>query len=211
MQETQYKFELVFVDDASTDETCATILLIANEFPDVRYLFHEKNVGKGGAIADGVKIAKGKFIGHLDIDLEVSAEYLPKVLSEVEKGNDIVLIKRKVKFSLNPNYLLRDVVGKIHRLLVQKFLRIPYTDVQSGCKFFRRDVIRSLLDKTESHGWFFDVEIMTYAYYGNYRIKQIAGFYIRSKKKKSTVKLFRHGLKMLAELIRFRKKVSAFK
>ena len=205
MQGTKYKFELIFVDDKSTDNTREKILEIEKSFPDVRYLFHEKNTGKGGAITGGVKIARGKFIGHLDIDLEVSAEYLPEVLSEMEKDSDIVLIKRKVNFSPNPNHLLRDVAGKIHRLLVNKLLHIPHTDVQSGCKFFRRDAILFLLNKTESQSWFFDVEIMAHAYYRNYRIKQLTGLYVRSKKKKSTVKLLRDGLKMFSELIKFRK------
>lgn len=207
MHGTHYKFELIFVDDKSTDNTREKIFEIEKSFPTVRHLFHEKNMGKGGAITDGIKISKGKFIGHLDIDLEVSAEYLPEVLSEMEKGYDIALIKRKVHFSMNPNYLLRDIAGKIHRLLVQYLLRIPHTDVQSGCKFFRRDVILSLVDKTKSLSWFFDVEIMAHAYYRNYCVKQIPGFYIRSKKKKSSVKLFYHGLTMLWQLIRFRRNI----
>jgi len=207
MQGTDYKFELIFVDDASTDETRATILRIANEFPDVKYLFHEKNVGKGGAIADGVKIAKGKFIGHLDIDLEVSAEYLPEVLLEMENGNDVVLVKRKVRLSMNPEYILRDITGIIYRFLVKKILRIPSIDVQSGCKFFKRDVLLLLLTSIKSNGFFFDTEIIVAACYRNLIIKQVVGFYIRSKKKKSTVKLFRHGFKMLSELIRFRKSI----
>ena len=203
MNGTNYRFEIIFVDDASTDETRTTILLLANKFPDVRYLFHKKNIGKGGAIANGVKIAKGKFIGHLDIDLEVSADYLPEVLSEIEKGNDIVLVKRKVRLSMNPKYILRDIAGIIHRLFVQKLLRIPHTDVQSGCKFFKRDILFSLLDETKAQGWFFDVEIITRAYYQNFQIKQIPGYYIRSKKKKSTVRLFSDGVKQLKKLVRF--------
>ena len=189
MDATNYKFEVIFVDDASTDKTKEKILQIAKEFPDVNYLFHANNTGKGGAIADGAKIASGKYIGHLDIDLEVSADYLPKVLAAMEEGSDIVFIKRKVNFSRSPQYVMRDIAGIIYRSLVKNLLRTPYMDVQSGCKFFRRDALFQLLKQVGSKGWFFDTEILARAHYGNYRIKQIPGFYIRNKKKRSTVKL----------------------
>jgi glycosyltransferase involved in cell wall biosynthesis len=207
MNVTRYKFEVIFVDDASTDKTREKILQIAKEFSDITYLFHEINTGKGKAISDGTKIAQGKYVGHIDIDLEVSAEYLPKVLAEIENGNDIALIKRKVNFSKSPQYIMRDIAGSIHRSLVKRLLNIPHTDIQSGCKFFKRDVLLTLLKKTESTGWFFDAEILARAYYSNYRIKQIPGFYIRNKNKKSTVKLFQDGIKQLKELFEFSKKI----
>lgn len=202
---TSYSFELIFVDDKSTDNTRDKILEIEKLFPDVRYLFQEKNSGKGNAIAEGAKLARGKFIGHIDIDLEVSAENIPRLLAELEKGGDVALVKRKIKFSLNPKFIARDFSGMIHRSLVQVFLGIPRTDIQSGCKFFKRESLLQLLKKTKSPGWFFDVEIMTLAHVNNFRIKQIPGYYIRNKKKKSTVKLFFDGIQQLKNLFAFAK------
>src|ERR1051325_9017313 len=123
MKETERSFEIIFIDDASADKTKEKILEIEKSFPNARYLFHEKNRGKGASIADGVRIAKGKIIGHIDIDLEISAEYLPNVIAEIEKGNDIALIKRKINF--NPKFILRDVGGMFHRFLVRQMLSIP--------------------------------------------------------------------------------------
>jgi len=203
MNGTKYSFEIIFVDDKSTDSTKDKILEIEKARSNVRHIFHEINSGKGKSIAAGAGIAKGKFIGHIDIDLEVSAEYIPALLLELEKGNDIVLIKRKVKFGLNPKFIIRDVAGMIHRKAVRLFLGIPQIDVQSGCKFFRREALLPLLEKTKSPGWFFDVEIMTLAYVNGFRIKQIPGYYIRNKKKKSTVKLVEDGWQQFKNLVRF--------
>lgn len=208
MKESKYKFEMIFVEDASTDKTKEKILWITKEFPNTKCLFHEERAGKGGSIAEGARTAKGKFIGHIDIDLEISASYLPKVLSELRNGNDVALLKRKVNFT--PQFILRDVGGVIHRAFVKQLLSIPYTDVQSGCKFFKREILFSLLDKVESKGWFFDVELIAYAYRSNYRIKQIPGFYIRNTKKKSTVKLFNNGIKQFNDLLAFRKKLKGY-
>lgn len=205
--ETPYSFELIFVDDKSTDSTRGKILEIEKLFQNARHLFQEKNFGKGKAIASGAKLAKGKFIGHIDIDLEVSAKYIPELLSELESEYDIALIKRKVKLGINPMFFLRDIAGMIHRTAVQMLLGIPRTDVQSGCKFFRRESLLHLLEKTKSPGWFFDVEIMALAYINNYSIKQISGFYIRNKKKKSTVKLFSDGIQQLKSLLAFAKEI----
>lgn len=205
MNGTNYSFEIIFVEDAGSDTTREKILQIAKEFPDVKYLFHTKNTGKGMSIADGAKIANGKYIGHLDIDLEVSAEYLPKILAAMEEGCDIAIIKRKIYFSITPQYIIRDIAGVIYRLLVKHLLRTPYMDVQSGCKFFKRDTLLSLIKQIESKGWFFDTALLARAYYCNCQIQQIPGYYIRNKKKKSTVKLFADGTKQLKELFAFRK------
>ncbi|MBI3500683.1 MAG: glycosyltransferase family 2 protein [Bacteroidetes bacterium] len=202
MDGTKYSFEIIFVEDASSDNTKEKIFEIARTFPNVKYLLHEKNIGKGGAIASGVKIASGKYIGHIDIDLEISAEYIPKLLAELESEYDIALVKRKINF--NPKFILRDAGGIIHRTFVKNFLSIPATDVQSGCKFFRREALLPLLDKVQSKGWFFDVEVMTHAYKKNYRVKQIPGFYIR-RRKKSTVNFFSDGIKQFNDLLKFRK------
>jgi len=207
MNKTKYKFEIIFVEDSSTDKTKEKILQITNQFTNAKYLLHSENTGKGGSIADGAKIANGKFIGHIDIDLDVSADYIPKLLSELESGSDIAIVKRKVKFNINPYYLIRNAAGIFHRSLVKIMLKTPHMDIQSGCKFFKRDVLSSLLNETKSQGWFFDVEIMTRAFYRNYHIKQIDGFYIRNKKKKSTVKLVADGVKQLKMLVQFSKQL----
>jgi glycosyltransferase involved in cell wall biosynthesis len=205
MNKTNYSFEIIFVEDAGGDKTKEKIIDIVKNFPNVQYLFHKKNTGKGKAIADGAKISNGNIIGHIDIDLEISANYLPFVIAEIENGFDIALIERKINF--NYKYLLRDMGGKLHRLLIKYFLPIPFTDVQSGCKFFKRDILLELLPEIKSQEWFFDVELMTYAHYKNFRIKQIPGFYIRNAQKKSTVNFFRDGIKQLKNLIRFKKKI----
>lgn len=207
MNRTKYKFEIIFVDDASTDKTRELILQIEKNYPDVKYIFHKKNIGKGGSIKDGVKIARGTFVGHLDIDLEVSPEYLPEILSEIEKNNDIVLIKRIVKFSIKPNHIIRDIAGIVNRFLVKNLLQMPSMDVQSGCKFFKHGTLTFLLNQISSTGWFFDIEILARGYYSNYRIKQIPGLYIRNRNKKSTVKLFRDGITQIIKLLAFRKKI----
>lgn len=206
MNVSGYTFEVIFVEDASTDKTKEYILQIEKKFADIRYVFHKKNTGKGRSIADGVKIARGKFIGHIDIDMEVSAEYISALLSELEKGSDVALVRRKVKFSGISKFLIRDAAGMLHRTVVQVLLDIPKTDVQSGCKFFRREVLLFLLEKTGSPGWFFDVELITHAHHSGFSIKQLPGYYIRSKKKKSTVNLFSDGLEQLKNLVKFAKK-----
>ena len=205
LNETKYKFEIIFIEDKSIDRTKEKISEIEQIFPNVHTLFHEKNLGKGASIMNGSKIARGKFVGHIDIDLEISANYLPNIIAELEKGNDIVLVQRKISF--NPQFILRDVGGMIHRSIVRHFLSIPYTDVQSGCKFFKKEVLLTLLENVRATGWFFDVELITHAYHRNYSVKQIPGSFIRSKKKKSTVKLFRDGMEQIKSLIKFRKQI----
>ncbi|MFI5164516.1 MAG: glycosyltransferase family 2 protein, partial [Bacteroidia bacterium] len=79
-----YTFEMVFVDDGSTDRTKEKILEASRQFPEAKYLFKEKNSGRGRSFSDGAKMAKGKYIGFLDIDLEISCSYLPKIILDLQ-------------------------------------------------------------------------------------------------------------------------------
>src|SRR5688572_17300872 len=81
---TSYSFEMIFVNDCSTDNTRKEILSLCNDLPNTKYLFNETNTGRGGTFVNGVTIASGKYIGFLDIDLEVSCIYLPDVMKELE-------------------------------------------------------------------------------------------------------------------------------
>ena len=80
LNKTKYSFEMIFVEDCSKDNTKDVILSIAKDFPNVKCIYHEKNTGRGGAFLDGIKMASGKYVGFLDIDLEVSCVYLLPVI-----------------------------------------------------------------------------------------------------------------------------------
>lgn len=207
MAATPYKFEVVFVDDASTDQTREKILKAAKKYPNVSYVFQRNNTGRGFAFINGVRTAKGRIIGYLDIDLEISISSLPKVIDEIEKGNDVVIVKRNYKIKWSFSFLIRHFASILYKRIAWTVLNTPCWDSETGFKFFRREALEQLLKKAESKGWFFDTEIMCLAHYSKLKIAQIDGIYKKNLQKISTVYLFSDSVNQFFQLIAYRKKL----
>ena len=198
---------MIFVDDCSKDKTRDVILNIANDFPNVKYIFHEQNVGRGGTFLDGVSVAKGIYVGFLDIDLEVSCIYLLNVLSELDKGADVVTVRRHYALSWSPSFILRHILSVGYKYLIQQYLYIPKTDTETGFKFFKRETLLKLSDKIINKKWFFDTEVMVIAYFSKCKIKEVDGLFLRRSDKISTVKVARDTIDYFTELIRFKRRL----
>ena len=83
--------EIIFVDDASRDRTRAIIDRIMAAHPErlMVKIEHPQNVGRGGTVADGIRVARGRLVGYIDIDLEVHARYIAPCLAKLEEGYDV--------------------------------------------------------------------------------------------------------------------------
>src|SRR3989338_8089392 len=67
---------------------------IVSQIKNSRAIYHSKNQGRGKSVADGIKTAKGEICGFLDVDLEVSADYIPLFTREIENGADMTIGRR---------------------------------------------------------------------------------------------------------------------
>ena len=208
MCETKYSFEIIFIDDGSTDNTRDKILEAAKKFTEIKYIFRNENGGRGISFADGVNLARGKYIGFLDIDLEISCKYLPEVILELEKGNDISIVKRSYDNSMNPVFIVRQAASYFYRLLVRTMLHLPPLDTETGFKFFKRACIFSLLEKVQSGRWFFDTEIVALAHKQGFKISEVPGKCVRLPNKKSNVRLLPDSIKQFSQLLKFRRRLT---
>ena len=207
LRHTDYKFEMIFVDDCSKDKTKEIILDIADSFPNVKYVFNDTNVGRGGTFMHGVNISSGKYVGFLDIDLEVSCVYLIKILAELDKGADVVTIRRHYAISPSPSFIFRHILSVGYKFLIQKYIGIPSMDTETGFKFFNRKRLQELSGKILNKKWFFDTEVMVIAHYNKYLIKEVDGLFIRRSDKASTVKVVSDTIDYFGELIRFKRRL----
>ncbi len=139
--------------------------------------------------------------------MEVSASALPRVIKELESGQDVVIVNRKYPVKLNPEFILRHAASVTYKNLVWFFLNIPKLDTETGFKFFRKEALLALEQQVESNGWFFDTEIICLAHYGGYRVSQVDGEYKKNPKKTSTVNLFSDSISQLFSIFRFRGKL----
>jgi glycosyltransferase involved in cell wall biosynthesis len=199
--------EVIFVDDTSRDRTRDIIARILRENPrrDLRTVEHVHNVGRGGTVSDGIRAALGRFVGFIDVDLEVKACYILPCLIALEQGYDVATARRIYKLRLGS--LHRHVMSQGYRTLLRWRLDLPLKDTETGYKFFRRDRILPVLDQVLDQGWFWDTEIMVQAYLAGLRIIEIPALFERCMDKPSSVKIFRDSLLHLYKLQQFSSRV----
>jgi len=206
LRATRLSFELIFVDDASQDQTLRAIEACVARHPDVpmRVIRHAANTGRGRTVADGFRAARGRIVGYLDIDLEVHARYVPSMVDAIDReGYDAATAWRIYK--LRWFVLLRAVCGAAYRGLVRAVLRLPCKDTEAGFKFFRREALLPLLEQVRDPGWFWDTELMARSCMHGLRMKEVPCLFIRRADKRSTVRVVRDSARYLAALWRFRR------
>lgn len=197
----KYPYEIILIDDASRDKTQQLIKKIASKHRHVRYLFHEKNTGRGRTVTDGIFESKGEIVGFIDIDLEIPvAETLP-LIKAVEKGCDIATAWRFYIFELK--YLPRIVAHYGYVALSRLLLGHHFNDTEAGCKFFRRSKILKILKETKHPGWFWCTEMLVRSYYSGLKICEVPSIFRRNEDSKSTVNLFGDTLNYFISLLSF--------
>src|SRR3989344_1435853 len=96
LSQTDYTWEIIFVEDKSQDNTLALIKKVLAQNPrlNLSAYYHATNQGRGKTVIDGFNRAMGKYVGFIDIDLETGEWYLPKFIDVLEAGADAALAWR---------------------------------------------------------------------------------------------------------------------
>lgn len=204
LQENFSEFEIIVVDDGSSDSTLTVIQNLSNKFPNIRLIHYPGNSGKGYAIKTGVLSSSGKFLLTCDADLSTPIEELEKLMPFIHKDFDIVIGSRGLQESdiivRQPWY--RQRMGKIFNILVRILVLRGLKDTQCGFKLFRGDTARKLFKKSHINGFSFDVEILFLAEKEGYRIKEVPVRWLNSPNSK--VKIIHDSMNMFLELFRIR-------
>lgn len=209
LDRTPLSYEIIFVDDASRDATAALIADLVAAHPDWQFVRHQRNTGRGRAVMDGMRRARGRVIGFVDVDLATPAHYIPLLTYTVLDGADLATGLRV--YSLSWRILHRWILSRGYNRLVRWLLGVPFRDTETGCKFFRREALWPLLDELESPGWFWDTEVMVRAALRGYRIVEVPTVFVRRPELGSTVRLVRDTVEYARHLWRFRRVVRAIR
>ena len=203
LNQTDYTWEIIFVEDKSQDNTVALIKQALKTYKrqNLSAIYHQRNLGRGQTVVDGFKKAQGKLVGFIDIDLEIGEWYLPNFFSVLEKDIDVVSAWRIYDFKL---WALPRWLGSKGYVWIRKLLLgLPFQDTEGGYKFFKRAKLLPLLKKVKHQGWFFDTEIMALCHKYHLKVKEIPVAFIRRSEKTSTVKLIPDTLDYLSNLAIF--------
>lgn len=208
MKNSIWSYEIIFVEDKSLDTTAEKVRKLVANNERRKAIFHEKNEGRGQAVTDGIRMAKGRVVGFIDIDLEVHARYIPDAISMIEDcGMDMIVGRRDYRLKLTPSHIFRHLMSSVYKNLSHSIIPMPVRDSEAGFKFFRREAIMPVLDLTKDKGWFWDTEIVERADRAGLKIGEVDCLFVRRADKKSTVKPFRDTLDYLIALYNFKKQI----
>ncbi len=204
LEQSRLRYEIIFVEDKSTDDTREILLGWSQGKSNIQVLLHEQNKGHGEALRNGFDKAQGEVMGFIDIDLEVSAFYIPTLVNKILlDGYDIATGYRYYGFLFNYNAILRAILSLGYRILFRLFMKINLKDTETGYKFFRKKIYFELKPEIKSQGWFWDTEFMVKSFRKGYKIAEVPVLFLRRKDKKTTIKVFSYTLRHFRELLKF--------
>ncbi len=151
--------EVVIVDDCSKDRTPEVTRRLAAEHPQVRVARHEKNSGKTEALKTGFAMTRGDIVIVQDADLEYDPAEIPTVIKPILDGHaDVVYGSRfLVRRATRVLYFYHYVANKFLTFTSNLLTNLNMTDVETGYKAFRGEIIRNMIIKSSGFG--FEVEV----------------------------------------------------
>ena len=149
MLEKGFSFEVIFVDDGSTDGSWEVVRSLADAHPGVHGISFRRNYGKSPALYEGFAAAEGEIVVTMDADLQDSPEEIPEMVRMIrEEGYDLVSgWKQKRK----DNALTKNLPSKLYNWAARRATGIHLHDMNCGLKAYRKDVVKHIEVYGEMH------------------------------------------------------------
>ena len=152
---TDLKLELVIVDDCSTDKSLTVARELAKHHPEITVLHHDENRGKGAALRTGFIHATGDFVGIQDADMEYDPQDYHILLQPILANKaDVVFGSRYLKTDTRRVlYFWHTWMNKTLTSISNMLTNLDITDMETGYKLFRREIIQGLDLKEDRFGF----------------------------------------------------------
>ena len=149
MSAGSYNYEIIMVDDGSTDDSWSVIRELSTANPAIRGISFRRNYGKSAALYHGFAAASGRVVVTMDADLQDSPEEIPELYRMVtEEGWDIVSGWKKQRFD---NKLTKNLPSKLYNWTARKVTGIRLHDMNCGLKAYRGEVVKNIEVYGEMH------------------------------------------------------------
>lgn len=162
LRKQKYPWELIFVNDGSRDDTLNLLNKTVKGKTNIRIISYDQNRGKGYAIVQGIKNAKGEIILFTDLDHSVPIETIESFFPYFTNGQRIVIGSRRVagaKIVVHQKPL-REFLGRGFTTLVNVIVCRGIADATCGFKAFENKTAQEIFSKITIYDWAFDAEIL---------------------------------------------------
>ncbi len=148
VQKLKLSYEVIFVDDGSTDQSQIRQIELYQKYPDnIKLIQFRKNSGKAAALAAGFREAEGKLIITMDADLQDDPAEIKNLIAKINEGYDLVSGWKKKRH----DPISKTLPSKIFNFVVSKLSGIKIHDFNCGLKIYRREVVETLVVYGEMH------------------------------------------------------------
>ncbi len=197
-------WEILVVDDGSTDDTPDQVRRVTADEPRCRLLQYDCNHGKGYAVRYGMVRAAGDFVLFSDADLATPIEELEQLLSAVRAGSPVAIGSRDIPGAKleRRQSAVRELGGKLFNRCVRLVAVPGIHDTQCGFKMFTRDACRQVFGMCRIDNFSFDVEALYLARRLGLSIAEVPVRW--SHQEGSKVRFVRDAWRMLLTLVRIR-------
>ncbi len=146
--EHELSYEVIFIDDGSTDGSWSVIEQLSQDHPEVVGIKFRRNYGKSAGLSVGFAHAKGQVVFTMDADLQDFPDELPEMYRMVvEEGYDLVSGWKKIRF----DSFIKNNTSKIYNWTTRKLSGIPLNGFNCGLKDYRKEVVKNIEVYGEMH------------------------------------------------------------
>jgi glycosyltransferase involved in cell wall biosynthesis len=193
--------EIIVVFDGQ-DTTPDIVEDVAEGCPDIRLLTFHKRLGKGGALIEGFKAARGDKIGFVDADDSVSPKDLKGMFETLGEVDGVIASRRLATSKIIVKQpFKRRLASRCFNMLVRTLFGLPFKDTQCGAKVFIRRAICDIIGELETSGFEIDVEILWRLKNKGYRVVEYPITWSHSEGAKFNLS---HSCAMFSSLIKIR-------
>ncbi len=192
-----YNYEIIFIDDKSTDRTPLRINALCKAYP-VRFFSKQGRKGKAYSLLEGFSKAKYQNIAIIDADLQYPPEAILPMVKKLSSFDVVVANRQQYKEGLT-----RKLMSKTFRTFFGKFLFGIDEDVQSGLKVFKKKVVESI-HFTPSSQWTFDLEFLHRAREAGFVTSSYDIAFAKRKKGSSKVEAVKTSLEIGLNALKFK-------
>ena len=149
MEANGYSYEILMVDDGSTDGSWETILSLSEENPAIHGISFRRNYGKSAALYEGFAAVNGDVVITMDADLQDSPDEIPELYRMiVEDGYDVVSGWKQHR---KDNKITKNLPSKLYNWTARKVTGIKLHDMNCGLKAYKNEVVKSIEVYGEMH------------------------------------------------------------
>ena len=149
MEQNGFSYEVIMVDDGSTDGSWDTVQRLAAENPAIHGISFRRNYGKSAALYEGFAAAEGNVVITMDADLQDSPDEIPELYRMiVDEGYDVVSGWKQHR---QDNKLTKNLPSKLYNWTARKVTGIKLHDMNCGLKAYKKEVVKSIEVYGEMH------------------------------------------------------------